>query len=327
MPRFFIDRPIFAWVIAIVIMLAGALSIMRLPVSQYPPIAPPAIVINAFYPGASAKTVEDSVTQVIEQKMTGLDRLLYMSSSSDSYGRASVTLTFDAGTNPDIAQVQVQNKLQLALPLLPQAVQQQGVQVAKSARNFLMVLAFVSEDDSRTRYDLADYLVSNIQDPLSRVTGVGEVQIFGGQYAMRIWLDPSKLTKYRLTPADVRVALQAQNAQVSAGQLGGTPAVPGQGFTAAITAQSRLQTPRQFERILLRTSAQGGEVRLADVARVEIGTEDYGFAGRYKGKPASGIGIKLAPDASLIRVQLATALQNADKPALVADTISRYFPE
>ena len=318
MPRFFIDRPIFAWVIAIVIMLAGALSIMRLPVSQYPPIAPPAIVINAFYPGASAKTVEDSVTQVIEQKMTGLDRLLYMSSSSDSYGRASVTLTFDAGTNPDIAQVQVQNKLQLALPLLPQAVQQQGVQVAKSARNFLMVLAFVSEDDSRTRYDLADYLVSNIQDPLSRVTGVGEVQIFGGQYAMRIWLDPSKLTKYRLTPADVRVALQAQNAQVSAGQLGGTPAVPGQGFTAAITAQSRLQTPRQFERILLRTSAQGGEVRLADVARVEIGTEDYGFAGRYKGKPASGIGIKLAPDANALATAAAVKARLAE--------LERFFP-
>ncbi len=318
MPRFFIDRPIFAWVIAIVIMLAGALSIMRLPVSQYPPIAPPAIVINAFYPGASAKTVEDSVTQVIEQKMTGLDRLLYMSSSSDAYGRASVTLTFDAGTNPDIAQVQVQNKLQLALPLLPQAVQQQGVQVAKSARNFLMVLAFVSEDDSRTRYDLADYLVSNIQDPLSRVTGVGEVQIFGGQYAMRIWLDPSKLTKYRLTPADVRVALQAQNAQVSAGQLGGTPAVPGQGFTAAITAQSRLQTPRQFERILLRTSAQGGEVRLADVARVEIGTEDYGFAGRYKGKPASGIGIKLAPDANALATAAAVKARLAE--------LERFFP-
>jgi multidrug efflux pump len=318
MPRFFIDRPIFAWVIAIVIMLAGALSIMRLPVSQYPPIAPPAIVINAFYPGASAKTVEDSVTQVIEQKMTGLDRLLYMSSSSDSYGRASVTLTFDAGTNPDIAQVQVQNKLQLALPLLPQAVQQQGVQVAKSARNFLMVIGFVSEDDSRTRYDLADYLVSNIQDPLSRVTGVGEVQIFGGQYAMRIWLDPSKLTKYRLTPADVRVALQAQNAQVSAGQLGGTPAVPGQGFTAAITAQSRLQTPEQFERILLRTSAQGGEVRLVDVARVEIGTEDYGFAGRYKGKPASGIGIKLAPDANALATAAAVKARLAE--------LERFFP-
>jgi multidrug efflux pump len=318
MPRFFIDRPIFAWVIAIVIMLAGALSIIRLPVSQYPPIAPPAIVINAFYPGASAKTVEDSVTQVIEQKMTGLDRLLYMSSSSDSYGRASVTLTFDAGTNPDIAQVQVQNKLQLALPLLPQAVQQQGVQVAKSARNFLMVIGFVSEDDSRTRYDLADYLVSNIQDPLSRVTGVGEVQIFGGQYAMRIWLDPSKLTKYRLTPADVRVALQAQNAQVSAGQLGGTPAVPGQGFTAAITAQSRLQTPEEFERILLRTSAQGGEVRLVDVARVEIGTEDYGFAGRYKGKPASGIGIKLAPDANALATAAAVKARLAE--------LERFFP-
>ena len=318
MPRFFIDRPIFAWVIAIVIMLAGALAILRLPVSQYPSIAPPAIVINAFYPGASAKTVEDSVTQVIEQKMTGLDRLLYMSSSSDSYGRASVTLTFDAGTNPDIAQVQVQNKLQLALPLLPQAVQQQGVQVAKSARNFLMVIGFVSEDGSRTRYDLADFLVSNIQDPLSRVTGVGEVQIFGGQYAMRIWLDPAKLAKYRLTPADVRAALQAQNAQVSAGQLGGTPATPGQGFSAAITAQSRLQTPGQFERILLRTSAQGGEVRLADVARVEIGTEDYGFAGRYKGMPASGIGIKLAPDANALATAAAVKARLAE--------LERFFP-
>jgi len=318
MPRFFIDRPIFAWVIAIVIMLAGALAILRLPVSQYPSIAPPAIVINAFYPGASAKTVEDSVTQVIEQKMTGLDRLLYMSSSSDSYGRASVTLTFDAGTNPDIAQVQVQNKLQLALPLLPQAVQQQGVQVAKSARNFLMVIGFVSEDGSRTRYDLADYLVSSIQDPLSRVTGVGEVQVFGGQYAMRIWLDPAKLTKYRLTPADVRAALQAQNAQVSAGQLGGTPATPGQGFSAAITAQSRLQTPEQFERILLRTSAQGGEVRLADVARIEIGTEDYGFAGRYKGAPASGIGIKLAPDANALATAAAVKARLAE--------LERFFP-
>jgi multidrug efflux pump len=318
MPRFFIDRPIFAWVIAIVIMLAGALAILRLPVSQYPSIAPPAIVINAFYPGASAKTVEDSVTQVIEQKMTGLDRLLYMSSSSDSYGRASVTLTFDAGTNPDIAQVQVQNKLQLALPLLPQAVQQQGVQVAKSARNFLMVIGFVSEDGSRTRYDLADYLVSSIQDPLSRVTGVGEVQVFGGQYAMRIWLDPAKLTKYRLTPADVRAALQAQNAQVSAGQLGGTPATPGHGFSAAITAQSRLQTPEQFERILLRTSAQGGEVRLADVARVEIGTEDYGFAGRYRGAPASGIGIKLAPDANALATAAAVKARLAE--------LERFFP-
>ncbi|HSN46352.1 MAG TPA: efflux RND transporter permease subunit, partial [Casimicrobiaceae bacterium] len=252
------------------------------------------------------------------QQMKGIDNLRYFSSSSSSAGTVEITLTFEQGTDPDIAQVQVQNKLQLALPLLPQAVQQQGVQVAKSARNFLMVIGFVSEDDSRTRYDLADYLVSNIQDPLSRVTGVGEVQIFGGQYAMRIWLDPSKLTKYRLTPADVRVALQAQNAQVSAGQLGGTPAVPGQGFTAAITAQSRLQTPEEFERILLRTSAQGGEVRLVDVARVEIGTEDYGFAGRYKGKPASGIGIKLAPDANALATAAAVKARLAE--------LERFFP-
>jgi multidrug efflux pump len=193
MARFFIDRPIFAWVIAIVIMLAGGLSILALPVSQYPAIAPPTIAINAVYPGASAKTVEDSVTQIIEQKMTGLDNLLYMSSSSDSYGRATLSLTFDAGTNPDIAQVQVQNKLQTGLPLLPLAVQQQGVQVAKSARNFLMVIGFVSKDGTHNREDLADFLSATVQDPLSRVTGVGEVQVFGSQYAMRVWLDPAKL--------------------------------------------------------------------------------------------------------------------------------------
>ncbi|MBS1137968.1 MAG: Hydrophobe/amphiphile efflux, partial [Proteobacteria bacterium] len=276
MARFFIDRPIFAWVIAIVIMLAGALSIRTLPVTQYPSIAPPTIAINATYPGASAKTVEDSVTQIIEQKMTGLDHLLYMSSSSDSFGRATTTLTFDAGTDPDIAQVQVQNKLQLGLPLLPLAVQQQGVQVAKSTRNFLMVLGFVSKDGSLSRDDLSDFLTASVQDPLSRVTGVGEVQVFGSQYAMRVWLDPDKLNNYRLTPGDVQAAIRAQNAQVSAGQLGGTPAVKGQGFTASVTAQSRLETAEQFEQILLRSSTQGGEVRLKDVARVEIGAESYG---------------------------------------------------
>jgi multidrug efflux pump subunit AcrB len=206
MARFFIDRPIFAWVIAIVIMLAGGLSILALPVSQYPAIAPPTIAINATYPGASAKTVEDSVTQVIEQKLTGLDNLLYMNSSSDSYGKVTVTLTFDAGTDPDIAQVQTQNKLQLALPLLPLAVQQQGVQVVKSTRNFLMVLGFVSKDGSLSRVDLSDFLNSTVQEPLSRVTGVGEVQVFGAQYAMRIWIDPAKLNSFRLTPADVQAA-------------------------------------------------------------------------------------------------------------------------
>ena len=318
MARFFIDRPIFAWVISIVIMLFGALSIMTLPVSQYPAIAPPAVVINATYPGASAKTVEDSVTQIIEQKMTGLDGLLYMKSSSDSYGRGSITLTFDAGTDPDIAQVQVQNKLQLAMPLLPQAVQQQGVQVAKSTANFLMVLGFVSADGSMAREDLSDFLVSNVQDTLSRVTGVGEVQVFGSQYAMRIWIDPAKLTNFSLTPGDVRAALMAQNAQVSAGQLGGTPAVAGQGFTASITAQSRLQTVEQFGQILLRTSTQGGEVHLKDVARIELGTENYGFLSRFNGKPASGMGIKLASGAN--------ALETADAVRAKLEEMKPYFP-
>ncbi len=318
MARFFIDRPIFAWVISIVIMLFGALSILKLPVSQYPAIAPPTVVINATYPGASAKTVEDSVTQIIEQKMTGLDGLLYMKSSSDSYGRGTVTLTFDAGTDPDIAQVQVQNKLQLGLPLLPLAVQQQGVQVAKSTGNFLMVLGFVSTDGSMHQNDLTDFLVSTVQDSLSRVTGVGEVQVFGAPYAMRIWLDPDKLNNFKLTPGDVEAALRAQNAQVSAGQLGGTPAVPGQGFQASITAQSRLQTVPEFEQILLRSSAQGGEVRIKDVARVEMGTENYGFRAHYNGKPAAGIGVKLAAGAN--------ALATADAVRARMNEMRPYFP-
>ncbi len=318
MARFFIDRPIFAWVIAIVIMLAGALSILKLPVSQYPPIAPPAIVINATYPGASAKAVEDSVTQVIEQKLTGLDGLLYINSASDSYGRASITLTFDADVDPDIAQLQVQNKLQLALPLLPQAVQQQGVQVAKSARNFLMVIGFVSADGTQSQFDLSDFVASTVQDPLSRVSGVGEVTVFGSQYAMRVWLDPARLVNYRLTPADVRAAILAQNAQISAGQLGGTPALPGQGFTATITAQSRLQSVDEFEQILLRSSAQGGEVRLRDVARIEIGAENYGTIARYNGQPAAGVGIRLASGANALETAAAVRASLADQ--------QRYFP-
>ncbi len=318
MARFFIDRPIFAWVIAIVIMLAGVLSIQQLPVSQYPSIAPPAVVINARYPGATAKAVEDSVTQIIEQKMTGLDGLLYMNSASDSFGNGSITLTFSADTDPDIAQVQVQNKLQVALALLPQAVQQQGVTVAKSARNFLMVVGFVSEDGSQSQVDLADYLVSTVQDPLSRVSGVGEIQVFGAQYAMRVWLDPARLTNFRLTPGDVRAALQAQNTQVSAGQLGGTPALPGQGFSAAITAQSRLQTVEEFEAILLRSSAQGGEVRLRDVARVEIGAESYSTVARFNGRPAAGLGIRLAAGAN--------ALETATAVRAKLDDMTPYFP-
>ena len=319
MARFFIDRPIFAWVIAILIMMAGVLSISSLPVQQYPDIAPPTVVINTTYPGASAKAVEESVTQIIEQKMTGIDGLLYMSSTSNSFGQAAVTLTFDAGVNPDIAQVQTQNKLQLALPLLPQAVQQQGVQVVKSARNFLMIVGFVSSNESYINADLADYLVANVQDPLTRVTGVGEVQVFGSQYAMRIWLDPDKLNNFRLTPADVRNALLAQNTQVAAGQLGGTPSLPGQGFTASITAQSRLQTVEQFESILLRSAQDGGEVRLRDVARAEIGQENYGFLGMNNGKPSGGIGIKLAAGAN--------ALKTADAVKAKVKELAPYFPE
>ncbi|WP_374592361.1 efflux RND transporter permease subunit [Aquabacterium sp.] len=318
MSRFFIDRPIFAWVIAIVIMLAGALAIDTLPVSQYPSIAPPQISVNATYPGASAKTLEDTVTQVIEQQMKGLDGLTYMSSTSDSTGSASVTLTFKAGTNPDIAQVQVQNKLQAAMSKLPQDVQRQGVNVVKSTVNFLMVLGFVSEDGSMTGNDIADYVATNLQDPLSRVDGVGEVTIFGAQYAMRIWLDPNKLQQYQLTPADVSTAITAQNAQVSAGQLGAAPAPAGQQINATITVQSRLRTAEQFRAIVLRTLSSGAHVRLGDVARVELGAEGYTSVSRYNGKPAAGVAIKLATGANA----LATAQGVEDKLA----QLQKQFP-
>ncbi|WP_338367517.1 efflux RND transporter permease subunit, partial [uncultured Pseudoalteromonas sp.] len=257
MSRFFIDRPIFAWVLAIVVMLAGILAIQSLPIAQYPSIAPPAISITATYPGASARTLEDTVTQVIEQKMKGLDGLLYMSSTSESSGSATLTLSFSADTDPDIAQVQVQNKLATATPLLPEEVQRQGVSVAKSARNFLMVLGFVSKDGSMTNIDIGDYVSSNVQDIISRVEGVGEVQLFGSQYAMRIWLDPAKLQNYKLTPADISTSISAQNAQVSAGQLGGMPAVEGQQLNATVTAQSRLQTAAEFEQIIVKANADG----------------------------------------------------------------------
>jgi multidrug efflux pump len=319
MARFFIDRPIFAWVIALVIMLAGALAITTLPVSQYPTIAPPNVVISTTYPGASAKTLEDSVTQVIEQKMKGLDGLMYMASTSDSSGRVSITLTFRAGTNPDIAQVQVQNKLQTALSLLPQAVQSQGVQVTKSARSFLMVVGFVSEDNSLNQYDLNDYVSANIIDPVSRLEGVGEVQQFGAQYAMRIWLDPVKLNKYKLTPADVKSAITAQNVQVSAGQLGGGPALAGQQLNATINVQSRLQTPEQFGKILLRTNSDGSSVHLRDVARAELGAEDYGFIVSYMGKAAGGMAIKLAAGAN--------ALETADLVKAKLNEMQKFFPK
>ena len=300
MARFFIDRPIFAWVISLIIMLAGILSIRSLPVSQYPNIAPPTVVISANYPGASAKIVEDSVTQVIEQRMTGIDHLRYIASASDSFGNAEITLTFNAEADPDIAQVQVQNKLQGAMTLLPQEVQAQGVNVNKSSSGFLMVLGFVSTDGSLDKGDIADYVGANIQDPMSRVPGVGEIQLFGAQYAMRIWLDPLKLTQYNLTSLDVIAAIRSQNAQVSAGQLGGAPSVAGQELNATVSAQSRLQTAEEFRKIILKSDISGANVFLSDVARVELGSESYAVVSLYNGQPATGLAIKLATGANAV---------------------------
>jgi hydrophobe/amphiphile efflux-1 (HAE1) family protein len=300
MVRFFIDRPVFAWVIAIIVMLAGTLAVTTLPIAQYPDIAPPAISITANYPGASAKTVEDTVTQVIEQKMKGLDRLAYMSSTSESSGQVTITLTFENGTDPDTAQVQVQNKLSLATASLPEEVQRQGLTVAKAVMNFVSVLAFVSKDGSMNAADLNDYVAANVQDALSRVEGVGDTQLFGAQYSMRIWLDPSKLNNYHLTALDVRNAIAAQNTQVSAGQLGGLPAVSGQQLNATITAQTRLRTADQFENILLRTQTDGSQVRLRDVARIELGSESYVSEGRYNGQPTAGLALKLATGANAL---------------------------
>ena len=312
MARFFIDRPIFAWVLAIIVMIAGGISVLRLPVSQYPAIAPPAISVNATYPGASARTLEETVTQVIEQRMTGLDGLRYMSSSSDSTGMATVELTFEPGTDPDIAQVQVQNKLQLAMPQLPQEVQRQGVRVAKSNRNFLMIVAFVSTDGSMARNDISNYVASNLQDPLSRVPGVGDIQVFGTPYAMRIWLDPDKLASFALTPIDVAQAVQAQNAQVSAGQLGGAPSPPVQQLNAASTAQTRLSTPAQFGDILLRVQPNGARVRLADVARIELTGESFEIESFFNGAPTSGIGIRLAVGANALDTSAAIKARLAE---------------
>ncbi len=319
MSRFFIDRPIFAWVIAIIMMLVGIISMLKLPIAQYPAIAPPTIAISANYPGASAKTVEDTVTQIIEQRMKGLDGLMYMSSSSSGNGSASVSLSFEAGTDADIAQVQVQNKLQAAMSQLPQEVQRQGVTVNKSARNFLLVLGFASADGSMNRNDIADYVSSSVVDPLSRVEGVGEITVFGAPYAMRIWLDPAKLASYQLTSSDITAAVQAQNAQVSAGQLGGAPSTAGQQLNATVTAQTRLQTPEQFRNILLKTTTDGAQVRLSDVANVELGGESYEVVSRYNGKAAAGVGIKLAAGAN--------ALATRDAVLARMDEMKASFPQ
>jgi multidrug efflux pump len=300
------------------VMLAGLLAIKTLPISQYPPIAPPQITINAVYPGASAQTVQDTVTQVIEQKLQGIDNLIYMSSTSDSAGAVSINLTFKAGTDPNIAQVQVQNKLQLATPLLPQVVQRQGIQVVKSTRNFLLIVGLVSEDGSMDRNALADYLVSNVQDIISRLEGVGELLLFGTQNAMRVWVDPSKLNNYHLTTNDVIAALQAQNAQVSAGQLGAAPATEGQQLNAAITARTLLQTTDQFDAIILRTNSDGSTVKLRDVAESRIGTENYEINSFYKGKPVGGMAIRLAAGAN--------ALETGNRVKAKMEELSKYFP-
>ncbi|GFE56288.1 efflux RND transporter permease subunit [Geobacter sp. AOG1] len=318
MPRFFINRPIFAWVIAIMVMLAGLLAIKKLPVSQYPAIAPPQIAINATYPGASAQTVQDTVTQVIEQKLNGIDNLIYMSSTSDSAGAVSITLTFKAGTDPNIAQVQVQNKLQLAVPLLPQIVQRQGIQVVKSTRNFLLIIGLESEDGSMDRNALTDYMVSNLQDIVSRLDGVGELLLFGTQNAMRIWLNPAKLNNYHMTTNDVITALQAQNVQVSAGQFGAVPATQGQQLNATINARSLLQNTEQFDAIVLRTNPDGSTVKLRDVAESKIGTENYEIQSYYNGKPMGGMAIRLASGAN--------ALETGNRVKAKMEELSKYFP-
>ena len=319
MSKFFIHRPVFAWVLAIIMMIAGGLAILQLPIAQYPTIAPPAVAISATYPGADAQTVQDTVTQVIEQNMNGIDNLMYMSSTSDSAGSVTITLTFKSGTDPDIAQVQVQNKLQLATPLLPQEVQQQGISVEKSSSSFLLVAGFISDNPTTTQDDISDYVASNVKDPISRLNGVGDVQLFGAQYAMRVWLDGNLLNKYNLTPVDVINALQVQNDQIAAGQLGGTPALKGQQLNASIIAQTRLKDPQEFGKVTLRVNADGSVVHLKDVARIELGGENYNVVARINGKPAYGLGIKLATGANALAT--ATAIK-----AKLAE-LQPYFPQ
>src|SRR5476649_15933 len=318
MANFFIDRPIFAWVLAIILSLSGALAIYFLPVEQYPDLAPPNVRISATYPGASAQTLENTVTQIIEQNMTGLDNLMYMSSQSSSNGKSQITLSFVAGTDPNEALQQVQNQLQQALKRLPQDVQTQGVTVSKTGDTNLMMVAFVSTDGSMDKQDIADYVASNIQDPLSRVDGVGSIDAYGSQYAMRIWLDPDKLNNYQLTTADVVAAIKAQNSQVAVGQLGGAPSVDFQALNATINAQSQLQTPEQFRQITLKVNQDGSQVKLGDVSEIGLGAENYSLLSRYNGQAASGMGVKLASGANELQTDKAVRAR--------LEELSHYFP-
>ncbi len=318
MANFFVDRPIFAWVLAILLSLCGMLAINSLPLEQYPDLAPPSVRITASYPGASAQTLENTVTQVIEQSMTGLDNLMYMSSDSSNTGQARVMLTFEAGTDPDEARQQVQNQLQSATRKLPQEVQQQGVTVSKTGDTNILMVAFVSTDGSMDKQDIADYVATNIQEPISRISGVGEVDSYGSQYAMRIWLDPAKLMDYALTTSDVVRAIESQNSQVSVGQVGGVPSVDNQALNATINAQSLLETPQQFRDITLRVNQDGSAVTLGNVAEVELGAERYDFLSRFNGQAASGLGVKLASGAN----ELETDKRVRER----IEELSQYFP-
>ena len=325
MARFFIDRPVFAWVLAIIVMMAGILSISGLPIEQYPKVAPPSVTISAAYPGASAETIENTVTQVIEQSLTGIDNLRYFISSSEN-ARMSITLTFEPGTDPDIAQVQTQNKLQSSMSLLPTQVQQQGVTVNKSNDAFAVVVGFYSKDGSLSQFDLSDMLVSQFQDQIARVNGVGSLRVFGAQRSMRIWLDPDKLYSYNLTPVDVRAAVQTQNTDISAGQLGGMPAVEGQQINATITAQSLLKTAEDFENIVLRVNTDGSQVRLRDVAKVELGSENYSYIARYKRHPASGMAVSLASGANALETIEAVKKRVEELAVNLPDSVEIVYP-
>ena len=318
MSRIFIDRPIFAWVVAIIFMMIGIGSITQLPIAQYPDVAPPQVSIRATYPGASAQTLQDSVTQVLEQQLTGLDGLLYFQSSSSSRGQVTINVTFAKGTDPDIAQVQVQNAIQPAYSRLPQQVQQQGVQVVKASTDFLLIVGLYDENDKYTDMDIADWLSSNMEDPLARITGVGDVNVFGSPYAMRIWLDPAKLRSFSLIPGDIVNAIAAQNVEVAAGEVGGQPSPPGQLLNATVTAQSRLQSPEEFRNIIVKAERSGARVLLSDVARVELGAENYNVDRRVNGHPGAGIAVFLAPGAD--------ALETADLVKSRVEQLAKNYP-
>lgn len=319
MAAFFINRPIFAWVVAIMIMLAGALSLRTLPIAQYPDIASPQISISGQYPGASAQIAEQSVTQIIEQQMRGLDNLLYMRSSSDSYGNIEMTFTFASGTNTDTAQVQVQNKLQLAMPMLPEAVQRQGVQVNKAVDNSLMMIAFYVVGETMREGDISDYVASNVIDQLNRVQGVGQTLLYGGQNAMRIWMNPEKMVQYGLNPQDVKHAIQAQNVQVTGGQIGAAPSPPGQELNVTVNAAARLETVEDFKKIRLRVEKDGSVLRLGDVAQVELNEERPVARTRYNGHPAVAVAMKLATGANVIETTRGIKAE--------LKSLSRFFPQ